>query len=114
MKYLITESQMKSFLNDYLKRFKPELFDLSKFPMKRGRDKSIYGYEFELGDTLVLVFEYFIEPESKNEVCVSCPKLRITRKLRNEVEGMFGPQGLELLAEWFEDTYELPVKSFFI
>jgi hypothetical protein len=114
MKYLITESQMKSFLNDYLKMVNPELFDLSKFPMRRSRDKSIYGYEFELGDTLVLVFEYFIMPESRDEVCASCPKLRITRKLRNEVEGMFGPQGLELLAEWFEDTYGLPVKSFFI
>jgi hypothetical protein len=113
MKYLITESQMKSFLNDYLKRFKPELFDLSKFPMRR-KDKTIYGYEFEVDDTLILIFEYFIMPESKNEVCASCPKLRVTRKLRNEVEGMFGPQGIDLLAEWFEDTYKLPVKTYFV
>jgi hypothetical protein len=113
MKYLINESQMKSLLNDYLKMVNPELFDLSKFPMRR-RDKTIYGYEFELGDTLVLVFEYFIMPESKNEVCASCPKLRVTRKLRNEIEGMFGTQGIDLLAEWFEDTYGLPVKTYFV
>jgi hypothetical protein len=115
MKYLITESQMKSFLNDYLKMVNPELFDLSKFPMRRNdKNKTIYGYEFEMGDTLILVFEYFIMPESKNEVCASCPKLRVTRKLRNEVEGMFGPQGIDLLAEWFEDTYKLPVKTYFV
>lgn len=104
---------METFFNDYLKKFKPELFDLSKFPMRRS-DKSVYGYEFEIGDSLILVFEYFITPESKNEVCASCPKLRIgNRKLRDEVEGMFGPQGLELLANWFEKHYELPVKAYF-
>lgn len=113
MKYLITESQMDSFFDDYIKRIKPELFNLSKFPMRR-RDKSVYGYEFEIGDSLILVFEYFITPESKNEVCVSCPKLRISsRKLRDELEGMFGHQGLELLAKWFEKQYELPVKTYF-
>jgi len=115
MKYLITESQMVPILNDYLKKLRPELFELSKFPMRRNdKNKTIYGYEFELHDTLVLVFEYFIEPESKNEVCVSCPKLRITRKLRNEIETMFGPKGLDLFAKWFENTYELPVKSYFV
>jgi hypothetical protein len=115
MKYLITESQMESFFNDYLKQFKSELFDLSVFPMRRNdKNKTIYGYEFEIGDSLVLAFEYFIMPESKDEVCVSCPKLRMTRKLRNEIEGMFGPQGLDLFAKWFENTYNLPVKTYFV
>ena len=105
---------MVPILNDYLKKFRPELFELSKFPMRRSRDKSIYGYEFEIGDTLVLAFEYFITPESRDEVCASCPKLRVTRKLRNEIEAMFGPKGLDLFAKWFENTYELPVKSYFV
>lgn len=98
-----------------MEKFKPELFDLFKFPMRRNdKNKTIYGYEFEIDDTLILIFEYFMEQESKKEVCVSCPKLRVSRKLWNEVEGMFGTQGFDLLAKWFEDTYKLPVKTYFI
>ena len=102
---------MESFFNDYLKRFKPELFNLSKYPTRRS-DKSIYGYDFEIGESLILVFEYLIEPEFQRDLNEDYPKLRITRKTKDEIEGMFGPQGLKLLAEWFEDTYGLPVKTF--
>lgn len=104
---------MEPFLNEYLKKFKPELFDLFKFPMRR-TDKSIYGYEFEIGDTLILICEYFMEPEGKREFSDEYPKIRFTRKLRDEIEGMFGPQGIEFLVKWFEKQYELPpVKTYF-
>ena len=109
---------MDLYLNDYLKRFKPELFNLSKFPMRRA-DKSVYGYEFEIGDSLVLIFEYMMEPERKglinpqrrSDLTDEYPKLRLSRKLGDEIEAMFGPEGIELLKKWLQDYYELPVKT---
>ena len=91
----------------------PELFNLSKFPSRR-RDKSIYGYEFEIGDTLTLIFEYFLEPEDKMDPTGMYPKIKInSRKIRNEIEGMFGKEGIKLLVKWLEDKYKLPpVKSY--
>jgi hypothetical protein len=38
----------------------------------------------------------------------------MTRRLKDEIEGMFGHQGLNLLAKWFENTYNLPVKTYFL
>lgn len=114
MKYLITENQMSDFFKTYIEKFKPELFNLFKFPIKRA-DKSIYGYEFEIDDTLILIFEYFMEPEFKRDLTDGYPKLRITSKLWNEIEGMFGPQGIESLVKWFDKQYELPpVKTYYV
>lgn len=110
MKYLITESQMNTFFQDYLEKFRPDLFNLSVYPTRR-KDKSVYGYEFELPNTLILIFEYLKEPEDNSESDESYPKLRITYKLGSEIEGMFGEKGIELLVKWFENHYKLPVKS---
>jgi hypothetical protein len=110
MKILITESQMEDFFMTYLKKFKPELFNLSKYPTRRS-DKTVYGYDFEIGDTLILVFEYLIEPEWERDLNDEFPKLRMTRKLKDEIQGMFGEEGIRLLVKWFEEYYQLPVKS---
>lgn len=112
MKYLITESQMGILFNDYLRKFRPELFSLSKYPMRR-KDKSVYGYEFEIGDTLILLFEYLAEPEFERDLDDSFPKLRITGKLKDEIKGMFGENGIQLLVNWFEEYYKLDVKSYY-
>jgi hypothetical protein len=112
MKIIITESQIENMFGVYLKKFKPELFELSKFPMKRADKKTVYGYEFEIGDTLILIFEYLLYPEGSNEPNDDYPKLGISRNIRNMVTNMFGEKGIKMLVNWFEDYYKLPVKSF--
>ena len=116
MKIIITESQVEAIFNNYLKKHKPELFELSKFPMKRADKKTIYGYEFEIEDTLILIFEYLLFPDGglyfpENIPTDAYPKLRITGKTREEMVNIFGNRGIGMLVKWFENHYKLPVNS---
>jgi hypothetical protein len=114
MKYIINESKLSDFFDKYIKREKPDLYDLEKMPLER-EDGTIYGYEFVDSEGFYLIFEYLIEPwegfkydhtQEKN-----FPQLKLSRKVQEEMQGLFGYHNLNLMAKWFEDTYKLPVKT---
>ena len=115
MKYIITESQVETYFQSYLEKFRPELFNLSKDKLIRP-DGTVYGYSFDQSETLYLFFEYFFKPENESyefddKIMDKYPVLRVTNKLRNELVGMFGEFNLHLVKHWFEKNYELPVKT---
>jgi len=113
MRYIITESQMEGTFSSYLEKFRPELFNLDKIELTRD-DGSIYGYEFINNNTFNLYFNYEFEPDdprSKKYLNKTLPELRVTRKLWNELEGIFGETHMKLIVPWFENQYGLLVKS---
>jgi len=104
---------MEGTFSSYLEKFRPELFNLDKIELTRD-DGSIYGYEFINNDTFNLYFNYEFEPDdprSKKYLNKTLPELRVTRKLWNELEGIFGETHMKLIVPWFENQYGLSVKS---
>ena len=67
MKYLITESQMVPILNDYLKKLRPELFELSKFPMRRNDKNKTIQYNFNI---IPLDGTFYADLDPDNELMV--------------------------------------------
>lgn len=106
-------NNLYEFFYSYIKKSRPELFDLDKDDLRR-QNGSFYGYELSNFETHRLYFMYFIEPyniELMNTIR-EFPKVRVTERLKNELWGIFGIHYKNLLKKWFLEQYNLPVKSF--
>jgi len=112
MEYLVSSDDLYDVFHQYLKKYRPELFNLDKDPSIND-DKSIYAYEFSEFVSYKLFFTYFIEPNiGKSSANMDYyPMLRVTSKLYNELSGLFGPYYESLMIKWFQDQYKLPVKT---
>lgn len=116
MKFLITESKLQNFFNNYLKKKHPHLGNLDPLPFRKTDNDEIYGYEFVEPDGIWMYFQYFMEPYDYDYLydekeLEGFPKLAPTLKLMRELKGMFGDHSYDLLKNWFEETYKLPVKE---
>lgn len=101
----------------------PHLYNLEKVPLTSddkflyGSDKVLYGYEFlDPDDGITLYFQYFIDDEhygltdeEKNRK--GYPKLAFSNKLIGQLKNMFGDGAYDIMTKWFEQVYNLPVKS---
>jgi hypothetical protein len=116
MKFLITESKLQNIFNNYLKKEHPHLAYLNQAPFRKTDNDEIYGYEFVNPEGIWMYFQYFMEPYDYDylydeQELEGFPKLVPILKLMRELKGMFGDQSYDLLKNWFEETYKLPVKE---
>ena len=117
MKIIISESRLQGVFNSYIESEHPHLLNLTKVPLRSEEDDTIYGYEFlDPEEGIWLYFNYFINEYDYDYIydekeLEGFPKLSPSLKLMGELYSMFGKQSYDLLKNWFEQTYKLPVKE---
>jgi hypothetical protein len=110
MKILISESQTRKFFDSFIERYHPELLSLDADPIYANEVGKVYGYEFV--NDIYLYFTYRSKPVDKfSPNADEFPTLRVSTKLYETLIGMFGKFHEHLIKDWFEEHYNLPVKT---
>jgi hypothetical protein len=121
MRYLITESRLEENILYYLN----EIFDVNDINWTHRLDYDDDGYEYE--DENQIVF-YVGDYEGEDEGCfywyscdyfdtnskakdLLCPIVSVEVKYKKQLDGYFGDLWHEPFRNWFEEHFELPVKT---
>lgn len=113
MKYIITESQLKKAVIDYID-FLMQNYDVIEKDLRRG---GIVGTNFISSKNDESLLRYYPKTSYNTEKYPSesnkFPKLSIGDELLFAITEMFGDEGPEYVKDWFEKTYKLPVKTLY-
>ena len=106
MKYIITESKIQNIFSKYINNMYPKLLSLRynvQYPSNSHGYNIVY-YNDDLGFHST-IFAYLSEKEDGKHLRL----LIIHNGFPSEIKNIFGTKYLQLLKEWFESVYKLPV-----
>ena len=106
MKYLITESKIPNIFSKYINNMYPKLLSL-RYNMKYLSNSHGYYIVYYKDDRGFhsTIFSYLSEKEDGKHLRL----LIIHSGFPSEIKNIFGDKYLQLLKEWFESVYKLPV-----
>lgn len=112
MKYVITESQLDRFIEEYLNNnYTPKYWGEKDFNYFK-KDLDRYGYiDFFDSETGKTFFYYFDERDEEIASSPSFSNISIKENVLNNLNSLFGDLWEKPFIRWFETNTNLPVKN---